>query len=298
METLRAAYEVLRETVVEFIGERGPRMAAALSFYTMFSLAPVLIIAVAVAGLVFGRHAAETQIVGEVERLFGIEGGHLIEALIENARAPSSSIPATVIGVIALLVGATGVFGELQDSLNTVWNVAQKPERPFLAIVKQRFLSFAMVFGTGFLLLVSLVVSAGLTALSEWGGRLAPSIVPALHAVDLVVSFAVITGLFALMYKLVPDVRLQWREVAPGAAITSALFIVGKFALGFYLGSRAFVSAYAAVGSLLVVLLWVYYSSQILLLGAELTQVWCARRHHPQAKEGSAVSAKRTSTKE
>jgi membrane protein len=293
MASLRAAYEIVKETVEQFIDERAPRMAAALAFYTVFSLAPVLIIAVAVAGVVFGEESAQARIVYEVEALVGINGAHVVEGLIQNAREPSSSVPATIIGLIALLVGASGVFGELQDSLNTVWNVKPKDARPVLAILKRRFFSFAMVFGTGFLLLVSLVISAGLSALAEWGGRSAPAFLPALRVLEIGVSFAVVAVLFGLTFRLVPDVELTWRDVWPGALVTSALFGAGKFALGFYLGNRAPESAYAAVGSLLVLLLWVYYSSQILLLGAELTQVWSARRSRPVPKEGARVAKKR-----
>lgn len=293
MDRLRTAYEVVRDTITQFIDERGPRMAAALAFYTLFSLAPVLIIAVAVAGIFFGREIAEARIVNEVETLVGINGAHVVEALIESVREPSSSVPAAIIAVIALLFGASGVFGELQDALNTVWNVTPKPGRAIVTILKRRFLSFAMVFGTGFLLLVSLVISAALSALAEWGGRAAPGFLPALRILDVLVSFGVITVLFALTFRLVPDVRLPWRHIWPGAAVTSALFVMGKFALGFYLGNRAPGSTYAAVGSLLVLLLWVYYSSQILLLGAELTQVWSSRRRTPRPKEGARIREKK-----
>jgi membrane protein len=292
MDRLRTLYEIARDTVTQFIDERGPRMAAALAFYTLFSFAPVVIIAVAVAGLFFGREIAQARIVSEVEALVGIDGAHVLDALIQSVREPSSGATAAIIGVIALLFGASGVFGELQDALNTVWNVKPKPGRAVVAIVKRRFLSFAMVFGTGFLLLVSLVISASLTAFAEWGGRAIPAFLPFLRIVEIGVSFAVITVLFALTFRLVPDVRLPWRDVWPGAAVTSALFGVGKFALGFYLGDRVPGSAYAAVGSLLVLLLWVYYSSQIVLLGAELTQVWSSRRRQPRPKEGATVEAK------
>jgi membrane protein len=292
MSRPRAAYEIVRDTITQFLDERGPRMAAALSFYTLFSLAPVIIIAIAVAGIFFGREIAQARIVEEVETLVGIQGANVLDSLIQGVREPSSSVPAAILGIVALLFGASGVFGELQDSLNTVWNVEVKPGRPVVTLLKRRFLSFAMVFGTGFLLLVSLVISAGLTALAEWGGHHIPAFLPALRILDVAVSLVVTTTLFALTFRLVPDVRLPWRDLVPGAAVTAVLFVIGKFALGFYLGSRAPGSTYAAVGSLLVLLLWVYYSSQILLLGAELTQVWGARRRAPRPKEGARVGRK------
>jgi membrane protein len=274
----QAAFEIVREALSQFWSEGGPRMAAALAFYTLFSLAPTLIIAVAAAGMIFGHDVAQERVVAQVENLIGIGGADVVDALIATAREPSSSVPATTIGLIALLLGASGVFGEIQAALNTVWNVAPRPERAIVAFVKRRFVSFAMVFGTGFLLLVSLVVSTALTAVADWGARVSSLFVPALRLVDLGVSLIVITILFALTYRLVPDVRLAWRDVWLGAAVTSALFVAGKFALGLYLGGEALDSPHALIGSMLGLVLWVYYSSQILLFGAELTQVWSMRR--------------------
>jgi membrane protein len=253
-------------------------MAAALAFYTTFSLAPLLIIAVAIAGLVFGREAAQGKIVYGIQSLVGISGAHTIQELIDNARKPASGTLAAIVGVATLLLGSTAVVGELQDSLNTVWKVKARPRTSLLSIVRTRFISFAMVLGVGFLLLVSLILSTLLSVLTGLAGRVITSLDARLHLVDLGFSFLGITVLFALLYKVIPDVKLRWRDVWAGAAAASLLFAVGKFALGLYLGHSSVESTYGAAGSLVVLLLWVYYSAQILLFGAEFAQVSTAFR--------------------
>jgi membrane protein len=268
---------IFRQAFSEWSEERAPRMAAALAFYTVFSLAPLLILVVAIAGLAFGQEAAQGRIVEQIEGLIGPDGAGTVQGLIENARSPSSGILATIIGVATLLVGASGVFVELQDSLNTIWNVPQEPSLGWIASVKRRFVSFAMVTGVGFLLLVSLAVSAALSGFAEYAGRLFPFLAPWLHVVDFFVSFLGVTVLFALLFKVVPDAEITWRQVWPGAAFTSLCFALGKIAFGFYLGRSAIMSTYGAAASLVVILVWVYYSAQILLFGAELTQVCCRR---------------------
>ena len=269
---------ICRQTVSEWIDDRAPRMAAALAFYTTFSLAPLLIIAVAIAGLVFGREAAQGKIVYGIQSLVGISGAHTIQELIDNARKPASGTLAAIVGVATLLLGSTAVVGELQDSLNTVWKVKARPRTSLLSIVRTRFISFAMVLGVGFLLLVSLILSTLLSVLTGLAGRVITSLDARLHLVDLGFSFLGITVLFALLYKVIPDVKLRWRDVWAGAAAASLLFAVGKFALGLYLGHSSVESTYGAAGSLVVLLLWVYYSAQILLFGAEFAQVSTAFR--------------------
>jgi membrane protein len=275
---------ILKETVSQFLAERAPRMAAALAFYTTFSLAPLLIIIIAVAGLAYGQDAAQGKIVGEIQALVGVSGASTVQDLINNARKPATGAVAAVIGLVTLLVGATGVASELQDSLNTIWNVKAEATNGIVAILKQRLMSFAMILGIGFLLLVSLVLSAALTALTELAGHAltAPDLI--LHLADFLFSFAVITVLFALIYKIVPDAEIRWGDVWLGASAASLLFAVGKLALGFYIARSGVESAYGAAGSLVVLLLWVYYSAQILFLGAELTQVHTtSRRSVPAA---------------
>jgi membrane protein len=252
--------------------------AASLSYYTLFSIAPVLLIAVSVAGMVFGEDAARGQIQAQLEELVGRGSAEVIGQMMISARKPEAGILATTLGIIALIFGATGVFVQLQDALNHIWDVKPKPRNGVIAFLRSRFLSFAMVLVIGFLLLVSLVVSALLAALGAWFSNLIPGWTVMWQGVNLLISFGVITVLFAMMYKLLPDTHVSWRDVWLGAAVTSLLFSLGKFLIGLYLGRSAVASSYGAAGSLAVVLLWVYYSAQILFLGAEFTQVY-ARGH-------------------
>lgn len=265
-------YGLLKQTFSEWSEDKVPRLGAALAFYSVFAIAPLLMIATSVAGLVFGRDAAQQHIVGQIASVVGPEGGATIEKLLQDSSKPASGTFAVVTGVIVLLFGASGVFAQLQDSLNTIWEVAPKPDRGWKGILRDRFLSLTMVLGIGFLLLVSLVVSAVISALTSYLGDSAGEAIG--HAINLVVSLAVITVLFAMIYKVLPDVKIAWRDVWLGAAATSMLFVVGKLVVGLYLGRSGVASAYGAASSLVMLLLWVYYSSQILLLGAEFTQVY------------------------
>jgi membrane protein len=269
----KALWGLFRDTFSGWSEDKIPRLGAALAYYTVFSLAPLLIIVISIAGFVFGAEAARGEIVGQLRGLVGEEGGKAIQTMIENAgREKQSGIMATVISVVTLLFGASGVFGELQDSLNTIWGVKPKPGRGLVGMLKDRFVSFTMVLGIAFLLLVSLVLSAAIAAIGTVvGGSDSEGL---LHIVNLVVSFGVITLLFAAMYKYVPDVTIEWRDVWVGAAVTSVLFTLGKFAIGLYLGKGSVASAYGAAGSLVILLVWVYYSAQILFLGAEFTKVY------------------------
>ena len=275
---LGSSAEILAETFCQWMVDRAPRMAAALAFYTIFSLAPLMIIVVAIAGFVFGHDAAQGRIVGQIEHLIGGDGARTVEGLIESAGEPSTGIMATILGIATMIFGASGVFGELQDSLNTIWKVKARPKGGLLGFLRSRFVSFAMVVGTGFLLLVSLTLSAALSALSDFTGQQLPLFVPAIQLMDFTMSLVAVTGLFALLYRHVPDAEILWRDVWPGAAATSLLFVAGKWAISFYIGHSSFSSTYGAVGSLVVLLLWVYYSAQILLFGAELTQVYASSR--------------------
>jgi membrane protein len=277
---------MLKEAFQDWRDDNAPRLGAALAYYAVFSLAPLLLIAIAIAGLVFGEEAARGQVVQEIQGLLGEDGAQLVEAAVENARKPSQGVLATVLGLAGLLFGASGAFGELKSALNTIWEVEPKKGGGLKGLIKDRLLSFAMVLVIGFLLLVSLIVSAALSAVGNGLKGFVPSGLPVLQLINVVVSLAVITALFAMLYKYVPDTQVEWRDVWVGAAMTSVLFTAGKFAIGAYLGSRNVGSAYGAAGSLVIVLVWVYYAAQILFFGAELTQVY-ATRH------GSRIGASR-----
>jgi membrane protein len=273
MQTAEMA-ELIKETFREWSEDKAVRLAAALAYYTVVALAPLLIIILAIAGLFFGRDAAQGQIVAQINSLVGEQSGEAIQGIIANASQPKSGIIASIFGIAALLFGASGVFGELQEGLNTVWEVQPKPGRGIAGIIKDRFLSLTMVFGVGFLLLVSLVLSAGLSALGEYLKGLLPLPEVILQGLNFIISFVVISLLFAMLFKVLPDAKIAWNDVWIGAVITALLFTVGKFLLGLYIGRSSVGSAYGAAGSLIVILIWIYYSSQILFLGAEFTKVY------------------------
>lgn len=264
-------WAVLKQTGTSWSQDKVPRLAAALAFYTILSVAPLLVVVLAVAGLVFGREAVAGRVEDQLRGLVGNQGGEALQAMIASAEGPGSGV-AMVVGVVMLLLGASGVFAELQDSLNTIWEVAPKPGRGVLGVVRDRFLSLAMVFGVGFLLLVSLVLSAALAALTKVAGLESAGAVG--QVLNVAVSLAVVTGLFAMMFKLLPDARIAWRDVWVGALVTAVLFTVGKLLIGLYLGRAGLGSAYGAAGSLVVFVVWAYYSGQILFLGAEFTKAY------------------------
>jgi len=268
--------------------DRAQRIGAALAYYTIFALAPGLVIVMALAGLMLGP-GAESQIIGQFHELIGEQGATAIEATVRSARNETLGATGTALALIPLVFGLWGVFGELQDGLNTIWGVTPKPGRRIRDILKERFWSFAMVVGIGFVLLVSLVLSAWLAAVGTYVGSLLPAPAAGLEALNFVISFVVITGSFALIFKLLPDVRIAWRDVWLGAAVTSLFFTVGKFLIGLYLGKSAVASAYGAAGSLVIIVVWVYYSAQILLLGAEFTKMWTKRRGSGFVPEKTAV---------
>jgi len=274
---MRDVWSLLNATASDWYEDRAQRMGAALAYYTIFALTPGLVIVMALAGLLLGA-AAETRIIAQIHDLIGEEGARAVEATVRSARATLPGTAAIGLALITLVFGLWGVFGELQDSLNTIWGVTPKPGRRLRDIVKERFWSFATVVGTGFLLLVSLVVTAWLAAIGTYVGHLLPAPALALEALNSFISLAVITGAFGLIFKLLPDVRIAWRDVWLGAAVTSLLFTVGKSLIGLYLGKSAVASAYGAAGSLVIIVVWVYYSAQILLFGAEFTKVWTKHR--------------------
>jgi membrane protein len=267
-------WQLLKRTFSEWSEDKVPQLGAALAFYSALSLAPLLVIALAIAGLFLGEEAARGQIVNELQSLVGPAGGKAIESMIQNASKPETGIIASVLSIATLLFGASGVFGQLQDSLNTIWEVKPKEGRGFWGMIRDRFLSFTMVMGVAFLLLVSLLISAGLASLGMVAERLPEAVQWIAQLVNFVVSFIVITVLFAMMFKLLPDVKMAWRDVWLGAIVTAVLFMLGKFAIGLYLGHSTMASSYGVAGSFVVLLVWTYYSAQILFFGAELTQVY------------------------
>lgn len=269
---------LFKEAFTEFGDDKAQRLAASLAYYTIFSIAPLLLISVAIAGLMFGKSEAQAQIVAQLKTLFGAGGGQAMEDMLKSAANPKSGALAIIIGFATLLFGAAGVFGQLKDALNTIWNVEEKKKGGVLSMMRVRFFSFAMVLGVGFLLLVSLVLDAAVSAMGKYAGDRLPGGEALWQTLQLVVSFGVITVLFALIFRFLPDVRVEWRDVRFGAFFTAVLFIAGKVLLGLWLGKGTAGSAYGAAASLIVLLLWIYWSANILFFGAELTQVY-ARTH-------------------
>ncbi|MHB1133023.1 MAG: YihY/virulence factor BrkB family protein, partial [Chloroflexota bacterium] len=266
----KAIFGLLKNTFKEWQEDKASRLAAALAYYAMFSLGPLLLIAISVAGLVFGQQAAQGQITGQIEGLVGTQAAEGIQTLLQSVSQPGASIIASIIGLGTLLLGAAGVFGQLQDALNTVWEVKPKPGRGIMGMVKDRFLSFTMVIGVGFLLLISLVVSAALSALTTYFGGLLPgsdAVAFIWQIFSFVLGLAVVTLMFALMYKYVPDAQIAWRDVWLGALVTALLFTIGRELIGIYLGRGSVGSSYGAAGSIVILLIWIYYSAQILFFG-------------------------------
>jgi membrane protein len=264
----------LKQAAADWMEDDAPRLAASLSFYTALSVAPLLIIAIAVAGLAFGEEAARGEILGQLQGLVGHDSAKTVESMVESAAKPKSGIISTIISVVVLLFGATGVFAELQTSLNHIWEVKPKPGRGIWQVVRQRFLSLGMVLGIGFLLLVALILSAALSAVGKWAEASLPGSVILWQVGMHVVAFALIATLFAMIFKVLPDAEVSWRDVWVGAVVTALLFTIGKFLIGLYLGRASVTSSYGAAGSIIVFLLWAYYSAQIVFMGAEITQVY------------------------
>ena len=287
----KEVWPLLKQTVSEWVDDNVPALAAALAYYTLFSIAPLLIIAIAVAGLVFGQEAAHGAIQAQLRGLIGEPGATVVQDMVASASKPESGVLATLVGLAVLAFAATGVFVQLQDALNAIWKAPRRQMSGLLSFLRQRLLSFAMVLGIGFLLLVSLVVSAGLAAAGTFLVGLLPAWEALLQAVNVGISFAVITLLFAMIYKVLPDTRVAWSDVWIGAAVTSLLFGLGKLGIGLYLGKSSVASAYGAAGSFAVLLLWVYYSSQLLFLGAEFTQVYARWHGSRRAERGKAQPA-------
>jgi membrane protein len=273
----RALLAILKETYGDWSEDKASRLAAALAYYTAFSVAPLLLISIAVAGLVFGREAAQGQIFAQLNGLLGTDGASAIQTGIANSDKAGAGTFSAIIGIATLIWSASALFGQLQDSLNTIWEVQPDPKAGLVTTVKRRFLSMTMVLGIAFVLLVSLVLSAGLSAVGGLLGDVLPGGNIIWQGVNFLVSFAIVTALFAAMYKVLPDATIDWSDVWIGAAVTALLFTIGKVLIGLYLGHASIGSTFGAAGSLLVFLVWVYYSAQILFFGAEFTQVYARR---------------------
>lgn len=271
-------WKTLRQTGSEFFEDKVPRLAAALAYYSIFSLAPLLLIAVSIAGIFFGDDAASGVLDDQLRSSMGDAAAAAVQEMVANSRKPTDNLLASLMGLALLVIGAGGVFGQLQDALNTVWGIAPRPDRGLKGIVRDRFLSFSMVFGIGFLLLTSLALSAFLQAASDTVARVLPLHPLFWGILSALVSFSIISLLFAAILKVLPDARIAWRDVTEGALFTAAMFSLGKFALAWYLGREATSSSYGSAGSLVLILLWIYYSAIILLLGAEFTQVYARLR--------------------
>jgi membrane protein len=275
---LREIWRLTKDTAKDWLEDDAPTLAAALAYYALLSLAPLLIISVSVAGWFLGPEAARGQVSGQIGSIVGAQAADGIQAIVASAAEPKRGVIGAVVGVVTLFVGASGVFGQLQTSLDRIWEVKPKADRGILVQVKERFFSFTMVLGVAFLLLVSLLLSSVLSSFGTFLGDRMPGGAVLWQVLNFAFSFAVITGLFALIFKVIPDAEVEWRDVWIGAAVTALLFTIGKQLLGLYLGKSAPGSSYGAAGSIVALVVWVYYAAQILFMGAEFTQVQARRR--------------------
>src|SRR6476661_369360 len=277
------SFGLLKQTFSEWLEDKAPQLGAALAYYTVFSLAPLILVLLAIVGLLFRNDpgGAWNKITEQISYFLDKSAVEVVQNIAQKAAQPNKSLAATIIGILLALFGASGVFGQLQNALNTIWGVKAKPGAGIVEFIRSRFLSFAMVAGVCFLLLVSLVFESLLKGFSHYIQAIFPGGIVIALVVYSIFDLAVVVLLFALIFKFLPDVKIQWRDVWIGALMTAIFFAIGKCALGLYLGSGAAASAYGAASSLITLLLWIYYSSQILLFGAEFTQVYAARAGRP-----------------
>ena len=272
--TFNDLFELIKKSVISWSDDYAPSMGAALAYYTVFSIAPLLLIVISIAGLIYGQDAARGAIFNQISGLVGNDGAAAIQGLLKSVNKPSESIVATIVGIGTLLIGATTVFGELQDALNRIWRAPALVDKGGLwSLLRRRLLAFGMILTIGFLMIVSLVLSAILAAVGSFLDGFAVWEV-LLHVINFAISFGVTTVLFAMIYKIMPRVNIAWRDVWLGAAVTSLLFSIGKFLIGLYIGKTGVASGFGAAGSLAVLLVWIYYSTQVFLMGAEFTWVY------------------------
>ena len=294
---LQQLWTLVKQSVNSWIDDYASSMGAALAYYTLFSIAPLLLIVISIAGFFYGEDAARGAIFEQLSGLIGNDGAAAVQGLLKSVNKPATSVFATIVGVVTLLIGATTVFGELQDALNRIWRAPALVDKGGLwGLLRRRFLAFGMILGIGFLLIVSLILSAGLAALGQWMGPAFVGWEALLQIINFVIGFATITVLFAMIYKIMPRVTIAWRDVWLGAAVTALLFSIGKLLIGLYIGKTSVASGFGAAGSLIVLLVWVYYSTQIFLLGAEFTWVYAnlhgTRHGKDDVKEAPVVPAR------
>ena len=291
--TLKNVWILIKAAASSWVDDYAQSMGAALAYYTMFSIAPLLLIVISIAGLIFGVEAARGEIVGQLQGLMGQQGAEAVQGLLESVNKPAESVTATLVGGILLLIGATTVFGELQDALDRIWRAPKRNKSGIWSLMRARLLSFGMIMGIGFLLMVSLVASAALAALGKLWGPLLRDWEILANVLNFLVSFALTTTVFAMIYKIMPRVKVDWADVWIGAAVTALLFTIGKFLIGLYIGRSGVTSGFGAAGSLVVVLVWVYYSAQIFLMGAEFTWAYAltfgSRKEQPVPAAAPAI---------
>lgn len=278
---MREIPALVKQTFREWQADRVPVLAAALAYYTLFSLAPLLIIIIAVLGLFLGQSSVQAELLEQFRSLFGARVADIVATMIENRELAQGGVLATVVGILLLLLGATGVLVQLQKALNAIWKVSPETDKGLWFLIRKRLLAFGMILGIGFLLLVSLVIPAAISVLEQSLPQRFPGSAALWQWLTFALSLGIIMLLFALIFKFLPDAEVRWQDVWTGAAITALLFTIGKTLIGLYLGRSGVASAYGAAGSLVLLLLWVYYSAQILLLGGEFTQVYARRRGAP-----------------
>jgi membrane protein len=287
--TLTTWLGLFRAAAAGWVADRAPSMGAAMAYYMVFSLAPMLILVIAIAGLAFGHAAAQGAIVAQLGDLMGVEGAAALQAMIMSAGQRRAGIIATLVGTGTLLVASTAVFVELQAALNVIWKVQRRPRKALIAVMREQLVSLSLILALGFLLLVSLVLSAALTAFGYYLQGIFPGLPLMLRILHVALSFGVMSMLFGMMFKILPDAAVAWQDVWIGAMVTALLFSLGKYLIGLYIGSSNIASTYGAAGALVIILLWIYYSAQILLFGAEFTKACADRRLAPREKTQAAV---------
>ena len=274
-QSFKNAWAILKETISGFSNDKGLKLSASLSYYTVFSMAPLLLLIISLAGAFFGREASEGRIFSEINGLIGNEAAAQVQQIIKNLELSGKTTMSVVIGAITLVIGATTVFGEIQDSINIIWKVKAKPKKGWLKLIKDRLLSGSVIVGLGFLLIVSLIVNGVLMTLNDYlMSRFPDFTIIAFNIINIVVSFLVITVLFGVIFKVLPDAKIAWKDVRAGAIFTALLFMLGRYIIGLYIETTAAGSPYGAAGSIIVILLWVYYTAAILYIGAEFTRVY------------------------
>ncbi|HEX9980649.1 MAG TPA: YihY/virulence factor BrkB family protein [Flavobacterium sp.] len=274
-KSLKTFFKLLKETFTSFTDDKGLKFSAALSYYTIFSLAPLLLLLISLVSLFFGREAVQGQLFGELNGMLGNEAAAQVQDMIKKIELNGESTWAVIVGAVTLIIGATTVFGEIQDSINIIWRVKAKPKRGWLKLIQDRLLSSSLIAGLGFLLIVSLMVNGALKALNDLLIGYFPDVTIILfNTLNIIISFIVITILFGIIFKVLPDVKIAWKDVRTGAFFTACLFMLGRYLIGLYIETTGTASAYGAAGSLIIILVWVYYTAAIMYLGAEFTRVY------------------------